>query len=57
MHRRTALASLATHSALFNSTLAGAASQPLLQALKPSPRMPVLFVGQGSPMNAIEDNA
>lgn len=57
MHRRTALASVATLSTLFNSTLAGAASQPLLQALKPSPRMPVLFVGHGSPMNAIEDNA
>ena len=25
--------------------------------LHPSPRMPVLFVGHGSPMNAIEDNA
>ena len=25
--------------------------------LKPSPRMPVLFLGHGSPMNAIEDNA
>jgi len=24
--------------------------------LKPSPRMPVVFVGHGSPMNAIEDN-
>lgn len=29
---------------------------PLLQALKPSPRLPVLFMGHGSPMNAIEDN-
>jgi len=27
-----------------------------LGALKPSPRMPVLFLGHGSPMNAIEDN-
>ncbi|MES2940330.1 MAG: 4,5-DOPA dioxygenase extradiol [Pseudomonadota bacterium] len=27
-----------------------------LKALKPSPRMPVLFLGHGSPMNAIEDN-
>ena len=27
-----------------------------LQKLAPSPRMPVLFVGHGSPMNAIEDN-
>ena len=25
--------------------------------LKPSPRMPVLFLGHGSPMNAILDNA
>ena len=29
---------------------------PLLQSLKPSPRMPVLFMGHGSPMNALEDN-
>ena len=35
---------------------ADAAALPLLQALKPSPRMPTLFVGHGSPMNAIEDN-
>ena len=27
-----------------------------LQSLRPSPRMPVLFVGHGSPMNAIQDN-
>lgn len=39
------------------TTLADAAHSPLLQALKPSARMPVLFVGHGSPMNAIEDNA
>ncbi|MFT3777514.1 MAG: 4,5-DOPA dioxygenase extradiol [Ottowia sp.] len=37
--------------------LSGAANLPQLQALRPSPRMPVLFVGHGSPMNAIEDNA
>lgn len=37
----------------FNSVQA----QSLLQALRPSARMPVLFVGHGSPMNAIEDNA
>lgn len=37
--------------------LSDAANLPTLQALKPSPRMPVLFVGHGSPMNAIEDNA
>lgn len=34
-----------------------AAAAALLQSLKPSHRMPVLFVGHGSPMNAIEDNA
>ncbi len=28
-----------------------------LQSLVPSPRLPVLFIGHGSPMNAIEDNA
>lgn len=28
-----------------------------LRSLKRSPRMPVLFLGHGSPMNAIEDNA
>ncbi len=28
----------------------------MLETLKPSPRMPVLFVGHGSPMNTIEDN-
>ncbi len=39
------------------STSATAAQHALLQALQPSPRMPVLFVGHGSPMNAIEDNA
>ena len=26
------------------------------KGLKKSPRMPVLFLGHGSPMNAIEDN-
>lgn len=38
------------------TSLSSAAGLPQLQALKPSPRMPVLFVGHGSPMNAIEDN-
>ena len=37
--------------------LSEAALAPLLQTLKPSPTMPVLFVGHGSPMNAIGDNA
>ena len=39
------------------TSLSSAATAPALQALKPSPRMPVMFVGHGSPMNAIEDNA
>ena len=39
------------------TSLSSAATATALQALKPSPRMPVLFVGHGSPMNAIEDNA
>lgn len=39
------------------TSLSSAAGLPQLQALKPSPRMPVLFVGHGSPMNAIEDNS
>ena len=34
-----------------------AAQAGLLQTLRPSARMPVLFLGHGSPMNAIEDNA
>lgn len=38
-------------------TLDGAAAQAGITALRPSARMPVLFVGHGSPMNAIEDNA
>jgi 4,5-DOPA dioxygenase extradiol len=33
-----------------------AAAAAGLEALQPSPRMPVLFLGHGSPMNAIEDN-
>lgn len=31
-------------------------THPLFSTLKPSPRMPVVFLGHGSPMNAIEDN-
>lgn len=60
MQRRTslaALAGLATFPGAFVTSLSHAAGLPVLQALKPSPRMPVLFVGHGSPMNAIEDNA
>ena len=36
---------------------ASAASLATIKTLKQSPRMPVLFLGHGSPMNAIEDNA
>jgi 4,5-DOPA dioxygenase extradiol len=36
----------------FNAAVSGA-----LATLQPSARMPVLFLGHGSPMNAIEDNA
>jgi len=39
------------------SPLSSTDALPVLQALRPSARMPVLFVGHGSPMNAIEDNA
>ncbi len=39
------------------TSMSQAVAATLLQSLKPSPRMPVLFVGHGSPMNAIEDNA
>jgi 4,5-DOPA dioxygenase extradiol len=55
MHRRHLLATMAAGFTPFMTDLSDAAVQPLIQALKPSPRMPVLFVGHGSPMNAIED--
>lgn len=54
MHRRHTLATLAAMPGIFMTALSDAA--PLLQALKPSPRLPVLFMGHGSPMNAIEEN-
>lgn len=57
MNRRTTLAALAALPTLTMSSLSNAASLSVLQALKPSPRMPVLFLGHGSPLNAIEDNA
>lgn len=38
-------------------TLEAATAQAGITELRPSARMPVLFVGHGSPMNAIEDNA
>ena len=48
MHRRHFLATLAAGTTPFMTPLSDAAVQPLIQALKPSPRMPVLFVGHGS---------
>ncbi|HEY0977354.1 MAG TPA: 4,5-DOPA dioxygenase extradiol [Flavobacteriales bacterium] len=55
MDRRKFLLSLA------NLPLAGAAMKlndltTITSTFKPSPRMPVLFLGHGSPMNAIEEN-
>jgi len=38
-----------------NSTSSSLLPEQLLQQLKPSPRMPVMFLGHGSPMNVIED--
>ena len=52
----TGLAALPTI-ALMNAASDAAAGLPLLESLKPSPRLPVMFVGHGSPMNAIEDTA
>ena len=56
MQRRTTTAALAALP-LFMTAFADAKNHPLLETLKPSARLPVLFVGHGSPMNAIEDNA
>lgn len=57
MHRRTFIKSAGL---LAVSQLVGMNSISALQALEgklaPSDRMPVLFIGHGSPMNAIEDN-
>lgn len=39
-----------------NDSVAAATGLAGLRSLKSSPRMPVLFLGHGSPMNAIEDN-
>ena len=38
-----------------NSTSSSLLPEQLLQQLKPSPRMPVMFLGHGSPMNVIQD--
>ena len=59
MHRRTILAGAAGAAGLWGTamtaTTATAAALDALPLAK-SPRMPVLFLGHGSPMNAIEDN-
>ena len=62
MQRRTLLAgaTLGGCAAVLKESImsspAAAATPEAFQSLKPSPRMPVLFLGHGSPMNAIEDN-
>ncbi len=56
MDRRTSLAAIAALPTVISSALASAAGLSVFQALKPSPTMPVMFLGHGSPMNAIEDN-
>jgi 4,5-DOPA dioxygenase extradiol len=60
MKRRSlvaAAAAVATGGVLMNQQVESAAAAGAgLQALQPSPRMPVLFIGHGSPMNAITDN-
>ena len=61
MKRRYSLAGLAGLAALPTIAVMKARSQAVatespLKALKPSPRLPVMFVGHGSPMNAIQDN-
>ncbi|PKO64669.1 MAG: 4,5-DOPA dioxygenase extradiol [Betaproteobacteria bacterium HGW-Betaproteobacteria-16] len=46
-----------TSSPSIQPTLVSAAAVDHLTTLSPTERMPVLFIGHGSPMNAIEDNA
>ena len=57
MQRRTVVTAVASLPALAITSLAAASNQPLLQALNPSSLMPVMFVGHGSPMNAIDDTS
>lgn len=59
MHRRTLLAGAAGAAGLWGAAMTPTeATAAALDALPLSktPRMPVLFLGHGSPMNAIEDN-
>lgn len=55
MNRKKFLQQLGTFS-LAAYTMNTQAFNTLSHSLKPSPKMPVLFVGHGSPMNAIESN-
>lgn len=59
MKRRTFAALLGGLNSLIGpvmTPIAEAAGLHALQSLPSTPRMPVLFLGHGSPMNAIEDN-
>ena len=60
MRRRALLkslpATLLNGSIVMTSIASSAATSVDIHTLKKSPRMPVLFLGHGSPMNAIEDN-
>jgi 4,5-DOPA dioxygenase extradiol len=59
MKRRTFVALAGGFSSLIGPVMtqfAEAARLDALQSLPTTPRMPVLFLGHGSPMNAIEDN-
>jgi 4,5-DOPA dioxygenase extradiol len=53
---KAAAGSLFVPNGLFMTEIASASAQDLLNKLKKTDRMPVLFVGHGSPMNAIGDN-
>jgi 4,5-DOPA dioxygenase extradiol len=55
MNRKTFLQQIGTFS-LAAYTMNSQAFYTLSKTLKPSAKMPVLFVGHGSPMNAITDN-
>ena len=52
---RLAVASLLASGAKMTE-ISLAAGLPNLKDQKPGPRLPVLFVGHGSPMNAVHDN-
>src|SRR5512133_3625463 len=54
--RRVPQASFAQPGGVLMSQIVNAAAFNDLTALQKSERMPVLFLGHGSPMNAIEDN-